>query len=88
LGYTQALLKVPLLFSFLVITSLNAFNAFFLVTVFKSNFLDLPVLDLTNSEISGDYSGFSATDVFDYDPTNTLNSYMFDVPNLLYGDLD
>ena len=52
------------------------------------NFLDLPVLDLTNSEISGDYSGFSATDVFDYDPTNTLNSYMLDVPNLLYGDLD
>lgn len=53
------------------------------------NFLDLPTIDLTNSEISGnDYSGFSATDVFDYNPTNILNSYMLDVPNLLYGDLD
>ena len=52
------------------------------------NFLDLPTIDLTNSEISGDYSGFSATDVFEYDATNTFNSYMIDVPNLLYGDLD
>jgi len=52
------------------------------------SFLDLPPIDLTNSEMSGDYSGFSATDVFDYDATNTFNSYMLDVPNLLYGDLD
>ena len=52
------------------------------------NFLDLPTIDLTNSELSGDYSGFSATDVFDYDPSNSLNPYMLDVPNLLYGDLD
>lgn len=52
------------------------------------NFLDLPLIDLTNSEMSGDYSGFSATDVFDYDATDTFNSYMLDVPNLLYGDLD
>jgi len=52
------------------------------------SFLDLPTIDLTNSEISSEYSGFSATDVFDYDAINTFNSYMIDVPNLLYGDLD
>jgi len=52
------------------------------------SFLDLPPIDLSNSQISGDYSGFSATDVFDYDATDGFNSYMLDVPNLLYGDLD